>query len=265
MISIISCGHDSHHRQPCDIEHKNGLSEYLLLIVKTTAWVSLCGQKTLTEPNMVIIFDKHSYIHYGCQQSGYNDDWIHFDFNDDDISWFQSLGFHFNQPLYPSDVQRLSQFVQLMSRESHFPAVYSSQILDHLMRALFYALSEDLVRVDQLAFQNKNYPVFLKLRTVLYDDPSAPNSIEAMARSLNLSISYFQHLYKQFFAVSPQLDVIHARLNLAKYYLTHSNMSIGALASFCGYASEVHFMRQFKKFEGATPSEYRRKHEGTAT
>ena len=265
MINITNCGHDSHHCQPCDIEHENGLSEYLLLIVKTAAWFSLGGTKTVTKPNMAILFDKHSYIHYGYQSPGYNDDWIHFDLNgSDEISWFQSLGLPLNQPLYPPDVQRLSQFIQLMSQESHFPAGHSAQIQDCLMKALLHALSEDLVRASQPVFQNRNYPAFLKLRAALYDNPSAPNSIETMARSLNLSISYFQHLYKQFFSVPPQMDLIQARLNLAKFYLTHSNMNIYALASFCGYSSEVHFMRQFKKFEGTTPSEYRQKHSENA-
>ncbi len=258
MIHITSCGHDSHHRHPCDIEHKDGLPEYLFLIVKTSAWFFIHGQRTLTEPNMAILFDKYTYIRYGCQHPDYNDDWIHFTLDDTaDAAWFHSLEIPLNVPLYPPDIQRLSQFVQIMTRELRFPAGHSPQVLHLLMQALLHVLAEDLKRADQLAFQNKHYPAFLKLRAALYSNPSVPQSIEAMARSLNLSISYFQHLYKEFFAVSPQTDAIHARLELAKFYLTHSNMNIYSLASFCGYSSEIHFMRQFKKFEGMTPSEYR--------
>lgn len=259
MIEITSCGHDSHHRRPCDIEHKDGLPEYLLLIVKTSAWFFLQGQRIATEPNMVILFDKDTYIHYGCRQPDYNDDWIHFDLEEPlDVSWLRSLGLPFNQPLYPPDIQRLSQLVQIMTREFRFPAGHSSQILHSLMQALLHALAEDLARADHPAFQNKHYPAFLKLRTTLYNNASEPQSIDTMARSLNLSVSYFQHLYKYFFDTSPQLDIIHARLELAKYYLIHSNMSIHALSSFCGYCSEIHFMRQFKKFVGVTPSQFRK-------
>lgn len=262
MICITSCGHDSHHRRPCDIEHKNGLPDYLLLIVKTPAWFFIRGQRVFTESNMVILFDRHTYIHYGCPRPDYNDDWIHFNIDDTaDASWFFSLDIPLNQPLYPPDTQRLSQFVQIMSKEFHFSASHSPQVLHSLMYALLHVLAEDLVRADQLAFQNKHYTAFLNLRTAIYNNPSAPQSVDAMARSLNLSVSYFQHLYRSFFAVSPQMDVIRARLDLAEFYLIHSNMSIHALSSFCGYCSEVHFMRQFKKFEGITPSEYRKKHQ----
>ena len=34
-------------------------------------------------------------------------------------------------------------------------------------------------------------------------------------------------------------------------------MTVQALAAFCGYENELHFMRQFKKCTGLTPSGYR--------
>jgi len=36
-------------------------------------------------------------------------------------------------------------------------------------------------------------------------------------------------------------------------------MSIRNLADFCGYENELHFMKQFKQYEGMTPSEYRKR------
>lgn len=260
MIRVTSCGHDSHHRKPCDIEHEHGLSEYLLLIVKTSAWFYIDGRRICTEPNMVILFDRDTYIRYGCDKPDYNDDWIHFSIPqcEEGDSLFASLGISLNQPLYPPDIQRLSSFIRLMAQEFHCPSSQSAQVLHCLMKALLYALGEDLLRADHPAFQHRHYSAFLRLRTSLYNDPGAAWTTEALARSLNLSVSHFQHLYKYFFHTSPQMDIIHARLDLAKFYLSNSNMSIYALALFCGYQSDVHFMRQFKKFVGMTPTEFRK-------
>jgi AraC family transcriptional regulator of arabinose operon len=52
-------------------------------------------------------------------------------------------------------------------------------------------------------------------------------------------------------------EVIMARIERAKFYLTTTDMSIKALSDFCGYESDLHFIRQFKKKEGLTPTEYR--------
>ena len=41
-------------------------------------------------------------------------------------------------------------------------------------------------------------------------------------------------------------------------------MSISSLAAFCGYDNELHFMRQFKKGTGMTPSQYREAHRGSS-
>lgn len=74
MLYVNSCGHDSHHPRPCDIEHKNGLPDYLVLLIKKEAWVVLNGRREPIHPNALICFPPHTYIHYGCDQAGYNDD-----------------------------------------------------------------------------------------------------------------------------------------------------------------------------------------------
>ncbi|MDE7414832.1 MAG: AraC family transcriptional regulator [Lachnospiraceae bacterium] len=103
----------------------------------------------------------------------------------------------------------------------------------------------------------KYYREFAKIRTQIYNSPSADWSVNQLADTLCLSCSHFQHLYKHFFACSCQHDIILARVALAKFYLTTTNMSIYQLSLFCGYETDLHFMRQFKKYVGVTPTEFR--------
>ena len=60
------------------------------------------------------------------------------------------------------------------------------------------------------------------------------------------------------YALQEELEKASDNPLVQKYYLAGSDMSIRGLADFCGYESELHFMRQFKKFVGMTPTEYRR-------
>ena len=38
MITILRCGHDSHHSRPVEMEHRHGLDHYLLLLIKTEGY-----------------------------------------------------------------------------------------------------------------------------------------------------------------------------------------------------------------------------------
>lgn len=259
MFYISNCGHDSHHIKPCDIEHRHSLSDYLMLLVKKEAWFYLHNEKIFTKPNMVILFPPECYIHYGCDTSGYNDDWIHFNNDDTSLELLAKLNIPMCQPLYPYDFHKLSQYVQLMSDIFHSQSSNAVNMLDSFMHILLYSLQDELTKSAEMETVPKYFTAFSMLRTQLYNSPSMSWSVNSMAESLCLSVSYFQHLYKQFFHTSCQQDIINARLSVAKFYLTSSEMSIRCISDFCGYENELHFMRQFKKFIGMTPTEYRKK------
>ncbi|MEI0735875.1 AraC family transcriptional regulator [Paenibacillus sp. JTLBN-2024] len=53
--------------------------------------------------------------------------------------------------------------------------------------------------------------------------------------------------------------MINGRLEHAKYLLDNSSLPIAAIAKMCGYENDTHFMRQFKKFVGETPSGYKKR------
>lgn len=258
MIFVNSCGHDSHHRRSCDIEHKNGVPDYLLLLIKQEAWLDVNGQKQMIPSNSLICFPPYTYIHYGCNIAGYNDDWIHFLPDAAETDTIQALLPPQCIILHPHNFHRLSDYVRMLSDAFHNNSRYRQELIDSFMHILLYALSEELEEPDNDPAVRKYYHEFARLRTQIYNNPSDSHTIPELADSMCLSLSYFQHLYKQFFACSCQQDIINARLELAKYYLADSEMNIRSLSDFCGYENELHFMRQFKKFVGMTPTEYRK-------
>ncbi len=257
MINLTICGYNSHHHNPCNIEHPEGLSDYLLLLVKTKAWFTIDKKRQITEPNMAILFDKNTYIHYGCNTPGYSDDWIHFHISKDEENLLSSLSIPLNHPIYNIDFHYLTNYTTLLTNAFHSSLPHSKSVVDSLMHALLYTLSDELNRAEESNYSHKYYSAFTKLRTRLYNNPDKEWSALEASDSMGLSLSYFQHLYKNFFTFSFQQDVIRARIEYAKFYLRSSNMSICDLSAFCGYRNELHFMRQFKKMEGMTPSEFR--------
>ncbi len=256
MIRIMNCGHDSRHPKPCNFEYRQGLPNYLILLIKQEGWYFADGERALLRPNSLICFSPGTYIHYGCDAPGYNDDWIHFTADTAEQELLSKLQPYLCQLIYPRDFHRLSEYVRLMTGIYHTASPYCAPMLDASMRLFLYALLEETENPRDAMFP-QYYRAFCELRTRIYNSPATTPAIGELADSLCLSLSYFQHLYKKFFHCSCGQDIIRARLELAKYHLQNSESSIRELSVFCGYNNELHFMRQFKKFVGKTPSEYR--------
>jgi len=256
MIHVTTCGFDSNHKKPCNIEYNLASNEYLALFIKKEAWYYLDGIKKDAHPNMVIIYPPNSHVHYGCDIPGYNDDWIHFSLKEDDINLFDSLSIPLYKSLYPYDFYNLSKIVEMMSRAFHRTTVHSGDIINNYMHLLLYSLSDQLLQAPYEQMPKYFYELS-RIRTEIYNAPANDWQVSELSNKLFISVSHFQHLYKSFFDTSCQKDVIKARIKLSQFYLVTTDMSIHEIADNCGYDNELHFMRQFKKNVGITPTEYR--------
>ncbi len=103
------------------------------------------------------------------------------------------------------------------------------------------------------------YREFVSLRERIYSNPQEDWNIDSMCRDLILSRGYFQKLYTRCFGISFTQDVINSRIELSKRLLSSTDYSIAYIADQSGYSNYVHFMHQFKKNVGITPTEYRRR------
>lgn len=256
MISVSICGYDSNHKKPCNISYNLTSDEYLALLVKTDAWFEIDGKKIQTKPNMLIIFPPKSPIKYGRDEVGYNDDWIHFRLDKEDQKFFDELSIPTSKVLYPYDFRSLTNIVELMSKSFHKNSEYTASLTNHYMH-LFLLLVKEQFSTVPTERAPKLYLELSQIRTAIYNSPANNWSINALADELYISVSHFQHLYKEFFDTSCQKDIISARLRSAQYYLTTTDLSIKEIADICGYENDLHFMRQFKKFIGQTPTDYR--------
>lgn len=255
MIEVLRCGHDSRHTHALEMIHRAGIDHHLLLLIKSKAYVETENGIAEVFPGTAVLFDKNKKIRYGSREQGFNDDWIHFAVSPEDpvLSMAQ---IPFGIPFTPLAFSDISQYVRLLVRERYLSSEWGPAIQDSLMRALLLKLKEQ--RQENPSEINRYYPALTKLREEILNAPGRKWEIPEIADRLHMSVSYFQHLYKTTFGLPCKKDIILARLSNSKFYLTETDMDISAVASFCGYEDEIHYMKQFKKFEGMTPSQYRK-------
>ena len=88
-------------------------------------------------------------------------------------------------------------------------------------------------------------------------DPSRNFTLGKMAESVNLSPPYFCYLFKTITGVPPAKYLKSLRLQQSATLLTTTFLSVKEIVRHVGLADESHFVRDFKRYYGKTPTEYR--------
>ena len=79
-----------------------------------------------------------------------------------------------------------------------------------------------------------------------------------LAAVVNLSPSRFRHLFKQETGTSPAQYLKEFRLRKAEVMLRTTFLSVKQILKDVGLGSNTHFVRDFRKAHGMTPTAYRR-------
>jgi AraC-like DNA-binding protein len=92
---------------------------------------------------------------------------------------------------------------------------------------------------------------------------SKPISIEQMAHALGYHRTYLSKIFKQTTGLSPMNYLLKIRMERAKLLL-QERLTVEQIASSVGYPDALYFSKQFKKWYGCSPSEYRQTQAGKA-
>lgn len=82
-------------------------------------------------------------------------------------------------------------------------------------------------------------------------------TLDELARLTGLSSKYFCRYFKAIVHRSPIDYLNYYRIECASYFLISSDMTVAEIAQHCGYNDSSFFIKQFKKYKGATPKQYR--------
>ncbi len=136
--------------------------------------------------------------------------------------------------------------------------LYSTDIfrIDHIISSMCAELRGKTISIQSGTFLYKEN--FHAVREAIYAEPQKEWTIDGITRSMGISRSHFQRLYKEMFGNSCKEDIINARLERAKWLLENTSISVADVAEQCGYLNTSHFIRQFSAKLALSPTEYRK-------
>ncbi|MBW5445316.1 helix-turn-helix domain-containing protein [Cohnella sp. CFH 77786] len=256
MITLISCGYHFIHENGITIDRPAGAGNYAFVFFKSKAELILNGELLAAEKNSYILLRPETPHLYRESDEPFINDWFHCD-GDELPEFLKRLNFPLDTVVKATDPLLISGSIRELQSTTRLGGPLRDQISDSEIKTLLMKLSNLLQRASLPDTTNRYFRQFSELRNELYSSPHTRMPVEKIASRLNLSKSYFQHIYKELFGCSVVSDIIHSRLEYAKYLLQNSSLSIVAISKMCGYENDTHFMRQFKRFFGVTPSQFR--------
>lgn len=87
-------------------------------------------------------------------------------------------------------------------------------------------------------------------------------SIEQMAQSLGYHRTHLSKMFKQHTGMSPMNFLLKIRMERAKHLLLQEKLTVEQVASSVGFTDPLYFSKQFKKWYGRSPSDYRQDMKG---
>jgi YesN/AraC family two-component response regulator len=84
-------------------------------------------------------------------------------------------------------------------------------------------------------------------------------TIKIIADEIEMNASWLSTVFAKEVGLSVSDYIRQKKLTAAKHLLSYNEYSCTDIAEYLGFANESHFSALFKKYEGVTPKEYRKK------
>ncbi len=84
-------------------------------------------------------------------------------------------------------------------------------------------------------------------------------SLEQLAAKAHMNKYYLAHTFKEEYGVSPINYLISRRIVESKYLLAETDLSLAQIAQLLGFSSPSYFSQAFRKTQGISPVEYRKR------
>lgn len=259
FLKVINVGYNHSHDSDFVIDRPEGSGDNLLILLKSDAIFTVGGNDIKVNENSFFLYRKGSPQNYRAVSHGtFSNDWVHFEFENDEEQEFLSLGLEYEKPVPLDDINFLSFCIKKMATELYSENINRDKSLYHYMFLMFCKVSEYTGK-HQKEKNDSYYEMLSTVRHKIYSRPYEPRTAETSAREVRMSMSNFQHLYKKSFGVTLFQDIIRARIEYACLLLETTDMSAVEISQKSGYNHYAHFVRQFKQITGQSPSDYRKK------
>ena len=237
------------------------INEYqLVYITNGTGWFSSQHSKKkqkVTAGTMLLLFPGEWHSYAPDSATGWDEYWV--GFRGQHIDNRVNKGFFLlKEPLHSIGVNStiIEHYEEIISIGQKEKAGYQQMISSIVLSILgaFYYRSKNEQYTDSYIVEKIN-----EARVMIKNDTEDELSQEEVAKKIGLGYSWYRRMFKEYTGVSPAQYHLQQKLMKAKEFLTTTNKNISEIAYSLHFENVGQFSTFFKKKEGITPSEFRKR------
>jgi AraC-like DNA-binding protein len=237
------------------------INEYqLVYITNGSGWFSsqhLNKKQKVTAGAMILLFPGEWHSYAPDLTTGWNEYWVGFRGIHIDNRVKKGF-FSLKEPLHNiglsgSVVGLYEDIIRIAQKEKTGYQQMISSIVLSILGTVYYknrnGQYSDSYIVDKIN----------EARNIIKDNTENTISQEGIAKKLGLGYSWYRRMFKEYTGVSPAQYHLQQKLMKAKELLTTTNQNITEIAYELHFENVCQFSTFFKKKEGITPSEFRKR------
>lgn len=159
------------------------------------------------------------------------------------------------KPGNPSEILEMAEKIFMIGLEKK---QYSQPICCNYLQILSMLLRQNSHHLEKNYSQSMT--TYLECKKYIDNNFSKISSPQEVAEYCGINPRYMSTLFKQYSPNSPHEYIMSLKLNKAANMLLTSTLSIKKVGHKIGFDDPYHFSRNFKRFHGLSPRDYRNKH-----
>ena len=230
------------------------LDYYLIYLVSGNIKFYIDGEEMSLSPGSLLVYPPNKPYKYSCDASGENVQffWVHFT-GSETLTILEKYGIS----LFPT-IHKISVNNHIDAR---FKGIFDAFAINDKYRddELSAHLSRLLIEIGRVLLV-KGTGIGRLHKSVRYLNENFTETIKMtdLAKMENMCMTTFNLHFKKYVGIPPTKYIIKLRMQLATELILNSELSIGEIASRCGYNDYNLFTKIFRAELGSAPTKYRK-------